>query len=205
MIRCAPTFRLHCQWLLAGLFALGALGLAACAGPARERFYHLDAVAAEGAAGAAGDYDGDLRVVVQDVPDAVDRPQIVLQSRPNEVEILENDRWAESVRSGITRALVQDLGHELPRAWVTAEGPLRGGRLLTVVVQVDVMRGARSGETLLAARWLVRGADGVPGASDRIELRRAAPGTPAGVVAAWSADIALLAQAIARDLPAAPR
>lgn len=171
--------------------------LAACAGTAVERFYHLDAVASD----ATADYDGDVRLVIQGLPDAIDRPQIVLQDRPNEVAVLENDRWAEPVRSGFTRILVQDLGHALPRAWVSADGPARDGRSVTVFVQVDRMAGGRSGTARLVVRWLVRGGDGAPGVSNQIELQRDAPGTPAGIVAAWSEEIATLAQAIARSLP----
>ncbi len=198
MIRCdslAPNGRARRRRLALLLFVMG---LTACAGPSRERFYQLDAVSA---GGAIADYDGDVRLVVQGVPDAIDRPQVVLQGRPNESEILENDRWVESVRSGVTRTLVQDLGQDLPRAWVTADGPPRGGRSVTVFVQLDDMSGARAGEALLAARWLVRSSEGAPGVAERFEVRRAAPGTPAGVVAAWSAEIGLLAQAIARSLP----
>lgn len=177
-----------------------AVGLAACASTAVEHFYHLDAVAAEGP---AADYDGDVRLVVQSLPDALDRPQIVLQGEPNELEVLENDRWAEPLRSGVTRVLVQDLGQSLPRAWVSAEGPARGGRAVTVYVHIDILAGDRAGAARLSARWLVRGAEGTAVVTDRLELRRAAPGTPAGVVAAWSTQLAALAQAIARSLPAA--
>jgi len=199
MIRCVPEGPggRACRRLAPLLLAVA---LAACAGTSGERFYHLDAGPIDSS---LSDYDGDVRVVLQGVPEVVDRPQIVLQGRPNEIEVLENDRWAESVRSGVTRALVQDLGHALPRAWVTAEGPGRGGRAVTVFVQIDLMSGTRAGEVLLAARWLVRSGEGGAGVADRLELRRTAPGTPAGIVAAWSAQIAMLAQAIAHSLPPA--
>jgi uncharacterized lipoprotein YmbA len=43
------------------------------------------------------------------VPTAVDRPQFVIQVAPNRVALLDDQRWAEPLHSGIPRAIASDL------------------------------------------------------------------------------------------------
>jgi uncharacterized lipoprotein YmbA len=43
------------------------------------------------------------------VPPAVDRPQFVIQLAPNRVALLDDQRWAEPLNSGIPRAIASDL------------------------------------------------------------------------------------------------
>lgn len=188
-------------WRGAAAQLVAALVLGACASTATERFYRLDAGAAETALAA---YGGDVRVVVVAVPDAIDRPQLVLLRGPDELEVLEGRRWAEPVRSGVARVLIQDLGRTLPQAWVRGDGPARGGRSITVFVHIDVMEATTDGDTRLEARWLVRGGEGEAGVSDRLALRRQAGADPAAIVAAWSGQIEALAGAIARSLATMP-
>jgi hypothetical protein len=43
------------------------------------------------------------------IPAAVDRPEMVVQLAPNQVELLEFDRWAAPLSDGIARAVAGDL------------------------------------------------------------------------------------------------
>jgi uncharacterized protein len=47
------------------------------------------------------------------VPHAVDRPQFVIQVAPNRVALLDDQRWAEPLNSGIPRAIASDLARLL--------------------------------------------------------------------------------------------
>jgi uncharacterized protein len=47
------------------------------------------------------------------VPNAVDRPQFVIQVAPNRVTLLDDQRWAEPLNSGIPRAIASDLARLL--------------------------------------------------------------------------------------------
>jgi uncharacterized lipoprotein YmbA len=47
------------------------------------------------------------------VPNAVDRPQFVIQVAPNRVALVDDQRWAEPLNSGIPRAIAADLARLL--------------------------------------------------------------------------------------------
>jgi len=77
------------------------------------RFYVLDAVACP------GDYrqdnkDYSIGVAIVEVPDYMDRPQIVSEINDNEVRIAEFNRWAEPMDKAVTRVITQDLAMILP-------------------------------------------------------------------------------------------
>jgi uncharacterized lipoprotein YmbA len=91
------------RWLLPVLL------LAACGSPPRTSFYTLDApeppAAAEGApAIAVGPVSG---------PEIVDRPQIVVRLGANQVQIVEQARWAEPLRIAIARVVAANLASTL--------------------------------------------------------------------------------------------
>src|SRR5512136_3133438 len=54
------------------------------------------------------------------LPDLLDRPQLVVRTSANRVDILETHRWAESLKSEIPRIIAQDLALLLKPARVSA-------------------------------------------------------------------------------------
>src|SRR5215218_6635492 len=80
--------------------------LAACGSTPKDRFYTLapaSTLAPAATASAPARYGvaiGPVRV-----PEALDRTQMVVREGPNRVEILDQHRWAGSLRSEIARAL----------------------------------------------------------------------------------------------------
>jgi uncharacterized lipoprotein YmbA len=80
--------------------------LAGCASSQPARFYTLSA----GAGPAVGSSAARTLVVGPvSLPELVDRPQLVRQSRAGEVTILEQQRWAEPLRVGVPRVVAENL------------------------------------------------------------------------------------------------
>lgn len=96
--------------LLAGALSMA---LAGCVGSSRpSRFYTLAPSAPHQAASTTGT-DAMLAVVPVEIPDYVDRRQIVTRAGSNEVVLAEFDRWAGSLQEEITRSLVAVLADRL--------------------------------------------------------------------------------------------
>jgi uncharacterized protein len=92
--------------LVAGL--VGLVALAGCATAPPERFYSLSS----GLPAADGARAAQARTVVvapAAMPDLVDRPQLVLHTGEHEVAILEQQRWAEPLRTSVPRVVAENL------------------------------------------------------------------------------------------------
>jgi len=61
-----------------------------------------------------------IAVVRANVPDRIDRPQLVLRSEGNHVALSEQYRWAEPLRREIPRLIANDLGDLLDSSRVVA-------------------------------------------------------------------------------------
>jgi uncharacterized lipoprotein YmbA len=110
--------------------------LAACAGAPRESYYTLAAVEpAPSSRGALPDVG--ITVVATGLVESVDRPQLVIRRSETRVDILEQQRWAEPLRTAIPRVVAANLGRELGSARVTsqAQAPL-GETALRVALDV---------------------------------------------------------------------
>jgi uncharacterized lipoprotein YmbA len=212
---CRPLLR------LLSFAAIGAW-LASCSSGPIERYYRLDSAVMPGPAspdtsvpvtvpdgpGRASVSEREIRLIVVAIPETIDRPQLVVQRGSHEVQLLEFDRWAEPVRSGIARTLAQGLGREFPGAWIVPDGRAGGDAAVTITVRIEAME-ADAGEARIDARWRLAAGSRAAGLAQHRELRRATSGPmPSAAVAAWSAELAELAQAIARsvrELPADPQ
>ena len=101
--------------LLCGLLASVLLG--ACGPTPPAAYYALDertmSVAARGATPR-------VAIVQVKLPDALDRPQLVIRSGSNRLQLSEQRRWAEPLRSEIPRVLADDLGRLLDSSRVAA-------------------------------------------------------------------------------------
>ena len=97
------------------------------------------------------------------VPELVDRPQFVLRSAPNAVEIAELARWAAPLKSEIPRVIADHLARLLDgaRTWSSSQ---RAAGLPDYRVLIDIQRFETTpGEgATLQALWTVRARDGAP-------------------------------------------
>ena len=136
---------------LAVLCAFVAAG-AGCASP-RSNFYTLDSAAKPVTTGAA--YS--VAVGPVSVPAAVDRPQIVVRSAPNEVGIDEFHRWASPLPDAISRVVAENLAAMLGTPNVTVfTRPTAAGARYRVLVDVLRFESAPGEAATLDAVWTVR-------------------------------------------------
>jgi uncharacterized protein len=191
------------RYLLGTALICLALSAPGCARSPRVNFYTLEPVAPAGAP-AAG--QGAPSVVVGPVtlPEAVDRPQLVVRAGANRVEILETHRWAEPLKSEIPRLVAQNLGRLLGsdrvHSYQQQSGAGAGYRVLLDVVRLEAEPG--QGVTIETA-WTVRRTPGGNPRTGRTLWREKAEGggydplVPAlsRALAGVSADIAKALQA----------
>jgi hypothetical protein len=135
------------------------LGLGACASSPPQRYYALD----DGRPMTAGQPNGISVAIVQvNLPDLVDRPQLVVRAAGHRVLLSENDRWAEPLRRQVPRLLARDLGVALDSARVVAlSGDARefdiDFRVMVDVQHLEVVLGQR---VELDAVWRVERRNG---------------------------------------------
>jgi uncharacterized protein len=104
---------------LLGIGALVAL-LVGCSTSPPAQFYTLTPepfVAGDAVASAA--FAHPIAVGPVAVPEVVNRPQFVVRDGPNRVTVLEGQRWAEPLKSGIAEAVASYLSRDLNGARVT--------------------------------------------------------------------------------------
>lgn len=107
------------------LFFLACL-LVGCGSSPTLHYYTLSADAP--ASGGAGDSAG-LRIAVGPItlPEVVDRPQLVIRTGANQVTLIEEHRWAESLKSQIPRVIAENLGRLLGTVQIWAYPQLPSG------------------------------------------------------------------------------
>src|SRR4051794_31347849 len=95
--------------------------LSACGTAPKETFYTLNPIALPSVTNNA-EGSAHYRVVVGPVkvPETVDRPQFVVRQSRNRVEVLEQHRWAQSLRTEIGRVIADDLRSQLRGAQVAS-------------------------------------------------------------------------------------
>jgi hypothetical protein len=134
-------------------------GLCACASSPSVRYYSLD----DGHPKVVGSPGGVSVAVVQvNLPELVDRPQMVTRTANHRVQISEYDRWAEPLRRQIPRLLARDLGVALDSSRVAAlAGDSRESgidfKVMVDVQSMDVIPGQR---VELDAVWRVESRNG---------------------------------------------
>ncbi len=135
-----------------------ALALAGCIGSSRpSRFYTLTPSAAGQAPTTAG-ADAILAVGPVEIPDYVDRHQIVTRAGTNEIVLAEFDRWAGSLREEITRSLVAVLADRLsPQHIAVSTGrppnAVPGASTYRAAVSISRFDGVPGQSVVLRGRW----------------------------------------------------
>lgn len=136
------------------------------------------------------------------LPDLLDRPQLVVRTATNRVNILETHRWAESPKSEIPRIIAADLSILLKPARVSTY-PQNAGLEADYRVLLDIQRFEMTvGEGVgLEALWSVRRSDGGDQKAGRTVVSEpiGAPGYDA-LVAAHSRALAILSRDLVQAL-----
>ena len=126
------------------------------------RLYTLTALAqTDGGQQATGTQGLAIGVGPVELPEYVDRPQIMTGDGGNELRRAEFDQWAESLGTNFTRVLAANLS-TLLRTDRVAVFPWKGPVPLDyqVVVEVTQFLGNPNGSVSLVALWRVLGKDG---------------------------------------------
>jgi hypothetical protein len=182
------------------LAAAALLALAGCGSSPVPRFYTLSPAAAP-AAESAGTAPTVAIGAVQ-LPDGLDRPQIVLRGAGNQVSFSEFDRWVGSLKDEIALAVAAGLKQSLGGASVYAK-PMGPGMNADVDVLLHVQRfdSALGEAATVEVLWQVMPAKGAA-RSGQTSVREpaAGPGYDA-LVAAHGRALA----AVSRDIAAAIR
>ena len=112
--------------------------------------------------GAAGPDGGSRSVVIAPaaLPEIVDRPQLVLRDVGNRVTILEQQRWAEPLRVGISRVVAEDLGRRLGSWRISSRDDALPNPDCRVSLDVRRFDTSRAGPAIEEALWAVVCADG---------------------------------------------
>jgi uncharacterized lipoprotein YmbA len=180
--------------------------LAACGSTPKDRFYTLapaSAVAPAATAGAPARYGvaiGPVRV-----PEALDRTQMVVREGPNRVEILDQHRWAGSLRSEIARALAANVGAQLPDAQVSVHDA-QAGRNAAYRVAVDIERfdATVNDSVAVQALWTIRQEGGRELGSGRFAATEpTGPGGYDAIAAAYAKALAAMSGQVAQAVRAA--
>ncbi|HEX8374823.1 MAG TPA: PqiC family protein [Geminicoccaceae bacterium] len=189
----------------AGASLAAALLLAGCAAALPSRLYTLapaSEAAAQDTAGAAGPV---LGLGPVELPDYLDRPEIVTRTGDYGVRLGELDKWAEPLEPMFLRLLAERLRRETGSREVVLLPSRREAEPASAVeVEVDRFDAGEGGEVVLDARWRVRQTEGGRTLKAGRSLIRER-GTPApgydGIVAAMSRAVDGLAREIAVAVP----
>ena len=165
--------------------------LAACATPPRENFFTLNAPEPPAAAPDAPS----VAVGPVTIPEMVDRPQFVLRLGPNQVQIVEQARWAEPLKTGIARVVAANLAVALGARLAPGRNAEADYR-----VALDVQRFESPADAvLIEALWTATSKDGRK--SGRSLVREKIAGKDhAALAAAHSAALAAIGREIAAAL-----
>lgn len=142
------------------VFLLIVAALTGCGTSPPERFYTL---ASEPAPALSANTPNAVSIIVGpvSVPELVDRPQFVVRSGANRVEIAEQSRWASPLKHEIPRVIADHLARFIEGARTTTSN----SRAVTAAdyrVTVDIKRfdSALGDGATIEAAWTVKGRDG---------------------------------------------
>jgi len=178
------------------LFALAAFCAACASSP--SKFYTLSPTAEP--RGATASYS--VAVGPVSIPDMNDRPQMVVNAGPNQVEIDEFNRWASPLQNDMARVVAENLAKMLGTPLVTVF-PQSTASGASYRVLIDVMRfeSTPGKSTTLDAVWTVRAAkEGGSRTGRTMVTEPAADGSTASLVTAHSRALGRLSGDVAEAI-----
>jgi len=133
-----------------------------CASSKPSRFYTLDTMKPmqDVRKGTAAEQQVAVGLGPVEIPDYLDRPQIVTRSSGNELEIAEFDRWAGSLREDVARTLMENLSVLLAQDNASVVS-WRWNSPFNFRIIVDILRfdAMPDDNLVLKAQWSIVGAD----------------------------------------------
>ena len=139
------------------------LVLSGCASSPTPRFYLLSSLEAtsQEMKPSAEERCFSIGIGPINIPDYIDRPQIVTRGAPIEFKLAEFDRWGEPVKDNLKRVLAKNLSMLLCTKTI-AFFPWRGGIPIDYRLEMEVLRldGSLGGNVSLEAWWMVFSGDG---------------------------------------------
>jgi hypothetical protein len=188
------------------LMACAAALLAACGTPAKLSYYTLTP---QDTAVAALPASSGLKIFVGPVtiPEGVDRPQMVMRTSPNTVEIADLDRWGEPLKAAIPRLVAETLVRQLGQADVmTSRQSATLDFDFRVAIDIDRFDFSASEGAAVDAAWTIRGAKDPGPRTGHVRVREpAGGGDPQSMAAAQSRAIEKVAGNIAEAIRSFPR
>lgn len=182
------------QLAAALVVAAGVLAIWGCANHPPEHFFLIPSWPAE--TGPAIDM---RPVAVQRIaiPALIERPQLVVVRGQHEVAVLENQRWAEPLADGLTRAVIAELRAAPARLPAYAAQALRGREnALTVDIHIEELLAASNAATRLKATWTVRNRQNECQQMEYIDIELPTPSGDAAVPTIYAEAMRRLGQAI---------
>jgi len=187
-------------------------GFGACSATAPPRFYTLSSTRQVANADTAADTSvreagvSTLLVGAVEIPQTLDRPQLVRRLGVNRIDVAEYDRWSEPLDAMIRRTLAEDLAVLVPKSRVLASTLPAVPIDQTLVVEIARFEADNAGMVTLEAQWFVRAERAsVPRLSRRAVIAEpTASGESEALVAAMSRALAKFAREVANALAAAP-
>ena len=172
-----------------------ALALAGCGGAPKDNYFMLTAPPAPttSAANAVSLFVGPVLV-----PEGVDRAPMVIRVGPNQVDVRDDQRWAEPLKHAIPRVVSENLMRELGTTRVSWSR-LGAGQPVDYKVAIDLQRFDSSLEqgAAIDAAWTVTPAKGAARSGRSSIQEPAATRDPSGIAAAHSRALERLAKEIA--------
>jgi uncharacterized lipoprotein YmbA len=170
----------------------------ACSSPA-SRFYVLSDKTLAAAPAPTGAFPGTVVVHAAALPEMVDRPQLVVGSQGEQVVVLEQERWAEPLRTGIARFVAAHLARLLGTAAVSTSEDVITQPQYRVSIDVRRFDATPDSAVDIEVLWRVRGPDDVRTGYKHVRERVTGKGYEA-VVAADARALELISRDIAQAL-----
>ena len=183
------------------------LVVAGCAGSPPSRFYTLNPLARQEAqqSSPAAANPVSISIAPVEVPDYLERPQIVTRDGRNELKLAEFDRWAGSLSDNISAVMAENLSMLLGSDRVFVNPGVRSEKpdyaVAMRVLQLDCVPGD---QVLLKAQWTLFAGPDRKDVATRVTTFTERLNDPQydTMVAAVSRTLEQVSREIAREVPA---
>ncbi len=184
--------------VLCGLIVIMMTG---CSRSPRVAYYSLESAARPEAGHIAHKELPVVSVETPTLPELVDRPQLVERLSANRIEILELHRWAEPLKSSVSRMLADNLSRLLESDRVSAY-PQNAGSAAAYRVYVDFQRFESEGTAVsVDALWTIRRTADGEQKTGRVRIHEPTGGEGyEAVIAAYNRALAAVSSDIAQVL-----
>jgi hypothetical protein len=137
------------------------------------------------------------------IPSMIDRPQLIVRSEENRIQVFEESRWAGSLKEDIIRVLVENLNILMIKEGISVfTDEFIVNPSLYVSVTINRFDGRLNDRVWLNAAWMIRESNSKIVPTVNISSIEEPVGSPEieSLVSAKSRALALLGREIAREL-----